>query len=278
MQQQQQQQQQQVMPPARRVLVPFSLLLLTACCVYLCIWHLATYSSSSTMTLNNNNNNNNNDTTCQQQQLLTADVAIIGGGLAGLAASIEASRLNPSLRILLLEKEPKLGGNSAKASSGINAALDAHDAPLFQEDTLRSGGGLSVEQMVRVFVDQSPDAIAFLEQSGVDLSVLSQLGGHSAKRTHRNEKGPNIGFAIVSALQKQIASDGDDDKTKKIQVVTGVAVEKVRFENGHVTGLQISRPSESGGPAESQLIDAPAVILATGTFAKTYTIYLWVGM
>lgn len=240
----------------------FAFLLLTACIAYLCIWQLVYSTTSSSMTLNNNNNSSN---TCQLQQPVTADVAIIGGGLAGLAASLEASHLDPSLRILLLEKEPKLGGNSAKASSGINAALDANDAPHFQEDTLRSGGGLSTEQMVRVFVDQSPDAIAFLEQSGVDLSVLCQLGGHSAKRTHRNKNGPNVGFAIVSALQKHITSDENDDKTKKIQVLTGAAVEKLRFEAGRITGLQVAMPSESGEPAVSQTIDVPAVILATGT-------------
>lgn len=257
------------MTPLRRVLVPsFAFLLLTACVVYLGIWQLAyntSSSSPSTMTLNNDTN----DITCQQQTPLTADVAIIGGGLAGLAASLEASRLNPALRILLLEKELKLGGNSAKASSGINAALDTQDAPRFQEDTLRSGGGLSVEQMVRVFVDQSPDAIAFLEQSGVDLSVLCQLGGHSAKRTHRNEKGPNVGFAIVSALQKHVTIG--DDKTKKIQVLTGAAVEKLRFEDGHVTGLQVTMPSESGDTTVRQAIDVPAVILATGTLVNIFS-------
>ena len=49
-------------------------------------------------------------------------VIIVGGGLGGLSAAIEASR-QPGTRITVLEKEKKLGGNSAKATSGINAAL-----------------------------------------------------------------------------------------------------------------------------------------------------------
>jgi len=72
--------------------------------------------------------------------------------MAGLTASLEAANLDPSLRILLVEKEKKVGGNSAKASSGINAALDAADEPLFTQDTLKSGGGLAVEKIVDTFI------------------------------------------------------------------------------------------------------------------------------
>ena len=46
-------------------------------------------------------------------------IIVVGGGLAGLSASIEAYRAGAN--VFLLDKELKLGGNSAKASSGINA-------------------------------------------------------------------------------------------------------------------------------------------------------------
>lgn len=199
-----------------------------------------------------------------------ADIAIVGGGLAGLAAALEAAALAPARAVLLLEKEPKLGGNSAKASSGINAALDAQDAPHFRADTLASGGGLSLEPTVAAFVAQSPDAIAFLEQRGVDLSVLCQLGGHSAKRTHRNAKGPNVGFAIVSALQKQIQDGAASGASgRPIEVLTSASVDKVRYEDGKVVGLQISRAGENGA-VENETIDAPVVILATGERARRH--------
>ena len=55
------------------------------------------------------------------------DVVVIGGGLAGLSAAVEAASYFsreklPSCTVTLLDKEPRIGGNSAKASSGINAA------------------------------------------------------------------------------------------------------------------------------------------------------------
>lgn len=41
---------------------------------------------------------------------------VVGGGLAGLAASIEASRAGAT--VALMEKGNRIGGNSAKATSG----------------------------------------------------------------------------------------------------------------------------------------------------------------
>ena len=58
-----------------------------------------------------------------------ADVVVIGGGLAGISAAIEASRARA--RVVLLDKEADLGGNSAKATSGINACGTVFFAFLF---------------------------------------------------------------------------------------------------------------------------------------------------
>ena len=49
------------------------------------------------------------------------DLIIVGSGLAGLTSAFEANKLfNGQKKILILEKMPKFGGNSAKATSGIN--------------------------------------------------------------------------------------------------------------------------------------------------------------
>lgn len=47
-------------------------------------------------------------------------VIVIGGGLSGLSAA--HSVLEHGGRVLLLEKNPFCGGNSTKATSGINGA------------------------------------------------------------------------------------------------------------------------------------------------------------
>lgn len=49
------------------------------------------------------------------------DLIIVGSGLAGLTAAFESDKLfKGEKKILILEKMPKFGGNSAKATSGIN--------------------------------------------------------------------------------------------------------------------------------------------------------------
>ncbi|DBA00978.1 TPA: hypothetical protein N0F65_006239, partial [Lagenidium giganteum] len=201
-----------------------------------------------------------NDQIPKADHVRQADLTIVGGGLAGLTASIEASSLHPELKILLVEKESRVGGNSAKASSGINAAVSMDDEPVFTNDTLKSGGGLSDQHLVDVFVKSSPAAIEFLKQSEVDLSVLCQLGGHSCKRTHRNAKGPNVGFAIVSALQKKLA------EFPNVEVLTGATAQRFLMDDqseakAKVRGLQVKK--------DDALIDiqSPAVILATGGFS-----------
>lgn len=80
-------------------------------------------------------------------------VVVIGGGLAGLSAALEARRSSDA-RVVLVEAASDLGGNSAKASSGMNwLAPDAgDDEALFVGDTVRSGGGLSDEALVRKLV------------------------------------------------------------------------------------------------------------------------------
>ena len=82
-------------------------------------------------------------------------IVVVGSGLAGTAAALSAAEsVAAGTEVVLLEKEPRLGGNSMKASSGINALTpDQGDAAAaFRDDTLRSGGGLSVGELVDALV------------------------------------------------------------------------------------------------------------------------------
>jgi succinate dehydrogenase/fumarate reductase flavoprotein subunit len=104
-----------------------------------------------------------------------------------------------------------MGGNSTKATSGINGAgtqtqheagiLD--NAKIFFEDTKKSvayylrsykyrthtasqARELARDDLIRVLTGRSGDAVNWLQDKfALDLSKVSRLGGHSQPRTHR---------------------------------------------------------------------------------------------
>ncbi|KDO27846.1 hypothetical protein SPRG_07119 [Saprolegnia parasitica CBS 223.65] len=193
----------------------------------------------------------------------SADIVIVGAGLAGMSAALEAIALRPDTHIVLLEKEDRLGGNSAKASSGINAARDEDDVALYTDDTVRSGGGFSNVELVTKLSTASLDGLEFLKAKGVDLSVLCQLGGHSAERTRRNQSGPNVGTHIILALKKAIEAIDSIDVINHAHV-TALA----KDDDTHaVTGVTFTVTPET-----SFTIATRRVILATGGYSANPTL------
>src|SRR5579883_2075917 len=95
------------------------------------------------------------------------DVAIIGGGIAGLSVAL---RLPPQLRVALFTKG-KLGeSNTRYAQGGMAVALGEDDSPdLHFQDTLVAGAGLCDEEAVRILVEQAPAAARWLIDMGVQI-------------------------------------------------------------------------------------------------------------
>lgn len=139
-----------------------------------------------------------------------ADAVIIGGGLAGMVAAI--SLLDRGATVVLIEKQPYLGGNSGKASSGINAALETSVESLVA-DTTKSAGGLARPLLIEKLASDSAAAVDWLrKRTNVDLSMRSQLGGHTVKRTLRPANafvGAEITFAAGQVLNKVAAERPD---------------------------------------------------------------------
>ena len=83
-------------------------------------------------------------------------VIVVGGGLSGLSATHMI--LHHGGHVLLLDKKPLLGGNSSRATSGINAALTQTqikagipDSPeIFYQDTLKGARDRVKPDLVRV--------------------------------------------------------------------------------------------------------------------------------
>lgn len=200
-------------------------------------------------------------------------VIVVGAGLAGLSASYSALRAGAAVR--LLERAEKPGGNSIKASSGINGAptrFQKGPDTSFHSDTVRSAGGRLAraddsavnfrrrerESLISRLTGSSAQAVDFLvDEIGVELSVVAQLGGHSFPRTHRGGGKLPPGAAIVTGLLDKLKQDPN------FQLETGCEVSKILTApggKGAVTGVQYTK---QGSPHTLQ----GAVVFTTGGFA-----------
>eukprot|EP00127_Corallochytrium_limacisporum_P000621 Clim_evm20s22 gene=Clim_evmTU20s22 len=199
-------------------------------------------------------------------------VVVVGGGLAGLSATIEAYNTG-NLKVTLVDKNKSIGGNSAKATSGMNAAgteaqktLNVTDSvEQFVEDTMKSGDNENNRKLVEVLAAESREAHKFIRDAGVFLDNPIQCGGHSAARTHREPnradgKPSPVGWDMISALKKKIESFDQDRMT----IVTNAAVKELITDpnTGQVVGIKYNNGEE---------IRADAVVLTTGGFGHDWS-------
>ena len=109
----------------------------------------------------------------------TADVIVVGSGIAGLTAALELRRLVG--KVLIVTKGPLSSGNTVWAQGGIAAALDPEDtAEEHLQDTLVAGAGLCSEQAVRALVTEGPERVRKLVDRGVRFAVKPEkrrIGG-----------------------------------------------------------------------------------------------------
>src|SRR5579884_2015102 len=93
------------------------------------------------------------------------DVAIIGGGIAGLSVAL---RLPEQMRVALFTKGQLGESNTRYAQGGLAVALGEDDSPeLHLRDTLAAGAGLCDEEAVRALVEEAPAAARWLIEMGV---------------------------------------------------------------------------------------------------------------
>lgn len=187
------------------------------------------------------------------------DVIIVGSGGAGMTAAIEAkdAGMNP----VILEKMPMAGGNTSKASAGLNASetsvekaqgvTDSNDK--FYEETLKGGGGTNDKELLRYFVDHSAAAVDWLAQNDIVLDNLTTTGGMSVSRTHRTHDGSAVGAYLVKGLEENISK-------RDIPVFVNSDVTKINEKDGKVSGVEVKIEGET------KQVDSKAVVVTTGGF------------
>jgi len=193
-------------------------------------------------------------------------VIVVGGGLAGMSAANTV--IEQGGRTVLLDKSSFCGGNSTKATSGINGAAtrtqktkgidDSID--LFTSDTLK--GGAKRPEVVKVLCGNSGADVDWLvDKFDLDLSLVARLGGHSAPRTHRGKErfpGMTITYALIQMLENVA------EKTDRARIITKACANTLLTNGPACVGLVYEKAGE-------QIKEFGPVILASGGFGADFT-------
>lgn len=190
-------------------------------------------------------------------------VIVVGGGLAGLSAAHTA--MERGSRVLVVDKNPFFGGNSTKATSGINGAgtrtqrnKNIPDGPeVFEADTMRGGAKSAAHAKVLTW-ESGPGVEWLIDNFGLDLSLVSRLGGHSQPRTHRGgQKFP--GMTITYALMEKL-EDVAEKEPEKARIMLKAKMTKIlKDKSGNSCGIEI----QQGGKT---FCEYGPVVIATGGY------------
>lgn len=194
-----------------------------------------------------------------------ADVVVIGAGGAGLTAAITAAEEGKT--VIILEKAPNAGGNTNRATGGMNAAETHYQeeqgiedtADIFYEDTMKGGHDINDPALVRILVDNSNDSIDWLDTIDAHLSNVGFAGGATNARSHRpvdeNDKIISVGPYLVEKLLAKA------DEMDNITIIYNARVKEIMMADGGVAG-GVKADTEDG----ELTVNAPAVVVASGGF------------
>ncbi|QIG78858.1 FAD-dependent oxidoreductase [Stakelama tenebrarum] len=196
------------------------------------------------------------------------DIAIVGGGSAGLPAAIFAARRGA--RVLLLEYADQLGGSLWVATGQMSAAGTRlqrergieDSAELHYEDVMRISRGTANPDIVRLAVENAAETFDWLMDEGFEpLPEHPVTGfGHEAYRLPRYYWGAEGGISVKDVLipiVDRLVAEGKLTVALRHEV-TGLTTDNL----GAVTGL-VARDADG----DTHRISAAAVLLTCGGYA-----------
>ncbi|CAG7603419.1 fumarate reductase/succinate dehydrogenase flavoprotein subunit [Actinacidiphila bryophytorum] len=223
------------------------------------------------------------------------DVVVVGAGGAGLRAAIEARERG--MRTAVICKSLFGKAHTVMAEGGIAASMgnvNSHDNwQVHFRDTMRGGKFLNQWRMAELHAKEAPDRVWELETWGAlfDRTAdgrISQrnFGGHEYPRLAH--VGDRTGLELIRTLQQKIVSLQQEDHAETGDYEARLKV----FQECTVTRvLKDDERSEMGAPPDRRsggkvagvfgyvresgrlfVIDAPAVVLATGGIGKSFKV------
>jgi L-aspartate oxidase len=196
------------------------------------------------------------------------DLLVLGSGVAGLSAAVQAATAEEGVRVGVLSKADLHQATTRWAQGGVAAVLggDPDSTDLHLADTLSAGAGLCDVDAVRVLVDEGPGRVQDLIALGAvfDLDAAGGLafareGGHSVARVvHAGgaATGAEIERALVEAVGLTAAS-----------VMEQWFAVDLLVEDGRCRGVVALDPS-----GRRHEVRAAHTLLATGGAGQLYSV------
>jgi succinate dehydrogenase / fumarate reductase flavoprotein subunit len=199
--------------------------------------------------------------------MLAHDILIVGGGLAGLAASLQA---DPTLSVAIISRVHPLRSHSVAAQGGINAALGNHPEGRDDNwekhayDTIKGSDFLADQDAAELLCREAIPMIYELEKLGVPFSrfpggVIAQrpFGGAGFPRTCY--AADRTGLVIMHTLFEQAWR-------RRVKIYAEWLVVKLLVEHGVCQGVVVYDLTSG----EIFPVRARAVIFATGGYGRVY--------
>jgi L-aspartate oxidase len=203
----------------------------------------------------------------------TADVVVVGSGVAGLTAALHASAAvrGHDGSVLLITKVLVDDGSTRWAQGGVAAALGLDDSPQEHlQDTLEAGVGLCDVQAVRVLCEEGPARLhelialgaAFDRDASGALSLTREGGHHRDRIVHAG--GDATGAEVQRALVAAVRAD------PRIRLVEhALVLDLLRTADGRAAGITLHVLGEGTEDGVGSVL-ARAVVLATGGMGQVY--------
>jgi L-aspartate oxidase len=209
----------------------------------------------------------------------TADVLVIGSGIAGITAALRLAR-DPKRSIILLNSARDAHeSNTYYAQGGIVTRGAKDSAELLVKDVLEAGAGASLPEAARILAEEGPalvdellikDAAVQFDRDKDGSLAFGQEAAHSRRRILH--VGDGTGTAIARGLVAQLV------KYPNIEVLTNAtAVDLITYPHHSRDPLDTYRPVEChgayvfdrNGTAIHRTL-AAITVLATGGLGRIY--------
>lgn len=197
------------------------------------------------------------------QDAIFCDVAVIGGGAAGLTAALSA---DAGLNVEVFAKRGFDYSASMRAQGGMAAAVGKGDSiGKHADDTINAGAGLCDKDAVNALLSGGGAAADWLEKNGVDFNKgkggewdLAFEGGHTERRVlHKDDR---TGKALTGALLNKARTRANINLRENMMAIN------LSVHNGECRGFYaLDLPRR-----KVLAVNARFVVLATGGAAQAY--------